>query len=100
MRKIIIALSAAAACVLAVFTPANAVPLGNPGGLAAAQEEIDGIDQVHCVPGWPHHYPTGWRRANGCPRGGAIIIGPRYRSFGFHGGHRFHGFRGGHRWRR
>jgi hypothetical protein len=105
MRKIVIALSAAAACALAAFTPANAAPLGNPSGLALAQEEIDGIEQVHCVPGWRHHNPTSWRRANGCPRyyrgGGAIIIGPRwgYRSYGFRG-HRFHGHRGGYRWRR
>jgi hypothetical protein len=104
MRKIVIALSAAAACALAAFAPANAVPLGNPSGLAAAQEEIDGIDKVHCVPGWAHHYPTSWRRANGCPRyyrGGAVIIGTSwgYRSYGFRS-HRGHGFRGGHRWRR
>jgi hypothetical protein len=93
MRKSVIALSAVAAFAMAGFMPqvASAVPLGNPSGIAAAQEDIGTLDTVHCVPGWPHHYTTRWRRANGCPRVG-VFIGPSYRSFAFHRGHRFHRF--------
>ena len=97
MRKIMIVLSAAAGLAVMGSIPqtASAAPFGNASGIAAAQQDIDALDAVHCVPGWPHHYPTRWRRANGCPRG-AVFIGPRFgaRAFGFRG-HRFH--RGFHR---
>src|SRR5262249_52086507 len=60
MHKLVIALSAAAAFAVGGLIPrtAGAVPLGNPNGIAAAQVEIDTVDRVHCVPGWPHHYAT------------------------------------------
>ena len=94
MRKIIIVLSTAAGFAVMGSVPqtASAVQLGNPSGIAAAQQDIDALDAVHCVPGWPHHYPTSWRRANGCPRG-AVFIGPRFRDRAFF----FRGHRGFHR---
>jgi hypothetical protein len=90
MRKIVVALSAAAALLAAgsVAERANAVPLGNPSGIAAAQEDVDTLAKVHCVPGWPHHYRTYWRRSNGCPRYGAYYYGPRF--YIGHGFRRFH----------
>lgn len=87
MRKIVVALSAAAAFAVAGFVPANAAPFGSPSGLAAAQEDIATVDVVHCRPGWQHHYPTRWRRANGCRRyyrGGAVYINPGFYSPGFY----------------
>src|SRR5262245_44479240 len=111
MRKIIVGLSAAAALLAAgsLTQSANAVPLGNPGGIAAAQGDIATVDKVHCRPGWAHHYPTEWRRRDGCRRYGAYYDGPDYYygpsvSFGFGGhrfrGHRFHGHGHGHMRRR
>jgi hypothetical protein len=103
MRKIVVTLSAAAALLAAgsIAQRAEAVPLGNPSGIAAAQEDVGTIDKVHCVPGWRHHYPTNWRRGDGCRRyGGAYYYdyGPsvHFRSFGLHRGHR-HGIHRGHR---
>jgi len=96
MRKIVLTLSAAAALLAAgsIAERANAVPLGNPSGIAAAQEDVGTVDKVHCVPGWVHHYPTEWRRRDGCRRYG-YYYGPTvyYQSFGFHRGHRIHSHR-------
>jgi hypothetical protein len=95
MRKTVVAMGVAATFALAgsITQPANAVPLANPSGVTAALDDLDTIDKVHCVPGWRHHYPTQWRRANGCPRyyryyGGGPWIG--FRTWGFHPRHRFH----------
>jgi len=97
MHKIVIALSAVAGLAIGGSIPqlANAAPFGNPSGIAAAQEDIGALNNVHCAPGWRHHYPTSWRRADGCRRYGGVYIGPRwgYRSWGWHGGHRFHHYR-------
>jgi len=107
MRPFILAISAVAGIAMgSSLQSAGAIPLANPNGLDAAQQNVATLDQVHCVPGWPHHYPTSWRRANGCSRyyrGGAVIIGPRFgfRSWGY--GRRFHGgrhFFGGRHFRR
>jgi len=97
MRKIVVALSAAAA-LLAVGSfaqRAEAVPLGNPGGIAAAQEDVATLDKVHCVPGWAHHYPTEWRRRDGCRRYGGYYYDPGYYSYGPSVSFGFGGFRGG-----
>ena len=52
---------------------AEASPLGNPGVLSGAVDELAVIDSVHCRPGWRHHEPRSWRRADGCARGGAAV---------------------------
>jgi hypothetical protein len=72
MRKIVLALSAVAAAVLAVSvgTRTEAAPLGNPGALSGALEDVSVLDSVHCRPGRRHHRPTNWRRADGCARRG------------------------------
>src|SRR5262245_55744996 len=93
MRKVIIAFSVAAGFGIAASVPqlANAMPIGSPNGMTAAAEELNGLESVHCRPGWRHHVPTSWRRADGCRRRGAVIITPgTYRSYGFHRGHRVH----------
>jgi hypothetical protein len=72
MRKIALAVTAAATFLVAgsMTDRANAaIPLGLQAAIAAAAEEIDVLDTVHCRPGWRHHTPTPWRRANGCRRG-------------------------------
>ena len=96
MRKIILSLAAAAAILTAgsLANRAEAITLGAPAGLAPAIEETSSIEQVHCRPGWRHHYPTRWRRADGCSRvyrgyrayrgypyyyGPRVYFGPRYR---------------------
>ena len=77
MRKLVSGLVVAAAMTLSA--PAGAVTSGNAGLLAALQD-LSVIDQVHCVPGHPHHAPTNWRRRDGCLRRGAvappIIVAP------------------------
>ena len=54
MRKVVIALSAAAmfGIGVSIAQPANALPSGNPSGIAAAQEEVGSVDQVH----WRRHH--------------------------------------------
>jgi hypothetical protein len=69
----------AVAAVLAAGTMtqrANAAPLGNPGALPAAVDDISVVDSVHCRPGWRHHEPNRWRRADGCRRVGGVIVVP------------------------
>lgn len=95
MRKILLSLAAAAAMLTAgsLANRAEAITLGAPAGLTPAIEDMAMVDQVHCRPGWQHHRPTRWRRANGCARvgyrvyrtypyayyGPRIYVGPRYR---------------------
>ena len=56
--------------------------IGNPAGIAAAIEELAVTDQVHCVPGFRHHVPTRFRRADGCRRrvvrGPVIVVPPAF----------------------
>ena len=56
MRKLTLSLAAAAAFLAAGFSTnrADAVTLGNPGGLDAAIKDNNITEQVHCVPGWWH----------------------------------------------
>ena len=76
MRKIMLAVSALAAVVAAgALTGVNAAPLGNPAALAGAVEETGILDSVHCRPGWRHHYPREFRRADGCRRGVVVVPG-------------------------
>jgi hypothetical protein len=71
MRKLVIAAVAAAATLMGAGSasgPAQAITIASPAGLAGAIEDMSGIEEVHCRPGWAHHYPTRWRRADGCGR--------------------------------
>ena len=78
MRKMIVALSAFAAVLMAASAGnrTEAAPLGNAGALSGAVDDVGVVDSVHCRRGWPHHVPTRWRRANGCPRvrGGVVVV--------------------------
>jgi hypothetical protein len=77
MRKIMLAVSALAAVVAGgALSGVRAAPLGNPAALAGAAEETGIIESVHCRPGWRHHYPREWRRADGCRRGGDVVVVP------------------------
>jgi hypothetical protein len=75
MRKTLLALSALTAVAITAFAMnrTEAAPLGNPAGLSGAVDELAVIDNVHCRPGWRHHNPNRWRRADGCARGGANV---------------------------
>src|SRR5262245_39040450 len=62
-------------------TRTQASPLANPSVLSGAIDELAVVDNVHCRPGWAHHTPTRWRRANGClrDRGGVVVVPGRTR---------------------
>ncbi len=62
------ALAIAAATIVAagfVAKPAAAITLGGADGLRHAVEDTNLVDQVHCRPGWQHHW-NGWRWTDGC----------------------------------
>jgi hypothetical protein len=46
--------------------------------LRQAIEDTDLVDQVHCRPGWRHHW-NGWRWTDGCYRSNYFYSYPRYR---------------------
>jgi hypothetical protein len=97
MRKSLIATLVLGGWLTAGSLPAGAVPLGTPNALNAAAEDVALTESVHCTPGWRHHYPTRWRRANGCPRyyrRGAVVVFPHFAFAPRFHRHRFHG----HRW--
>src|SRR5687767_3223589 len=75
MRKTLLALSALAAVAITASATnrTEAAPLGNPAGLSGAVDELAIVDNVHCRPGWRHHNPNRWRRADGCARRGADV---------------------------
>ena len=52
---------------------ASALTTGGPSGVAAATDDLTMIDQVHCVPGYPHHVPTAVRRRDGCLRRRVVV---------------------------
>jgi hypothetical protein len=84
MRKTVLTLSALAAAVIfaSAGNRAEASPLGNPGALNGAVDELAVIDSVHCRPGWRHHNPNRWRRADGCSREyrrGVVVVPGRTR---------------------
>ena len=84
MRKTVLTLSALAAAVIfaSAGNRAEASPLGNPGALTGAVDELAVIDSVHCRPGWRHHNPNRWRRADGCSREyrrGVVVVPGRTR---------------------
>ena len=85
MRKALLALSALAAVAITTSgaTRSEASPLVNPAGLSGAVDELAIVDNVHCRPGWRHHYSTNWRRADGCARhyrsGGVYVVPGRTR---------------------
>lgn len=76
MHKSIVALAACAAVLMAVSAASRteAAPLGHAGAMSGAVDEVGVVDNVHCRPGWAHHEPTRWRRANGCLRGGGGVV--------------------------
>ena len=78
MRKTILALSAIAAVAITASAAnrAEASPLMNPAGLSGAVDELAIVDNVHCRPGWRHHGPNRWRRADGCRRHGTVYVVP------------------------
>jgi len=71
-------LAAGAAACLGISYPAAAAPLGNPDALSSAVAGLSTVDTVHCRPGWAHHSPTRWRRADGCGRRGYYYGGGPY----------------------
>lgn len=75
MRKTLLAISALAAMAITTSgtSRTEASPLVNPAGLSGAVDELALVDNVHCRPGWRHHNPNRWRRADGCARRGAGI---------------------------
>jgi hypothetical protein len=82
MRKFVLAV-AAATIVAAGFVakPAAAITLGGADGLQHAIEDTGLVDQVHCRPGWRHHW-NGWRWTDGCYygyRSNYFYSYPRYR---------------------
>lgn len=87
MRKVWLSVAAVAAMLASgsFFQSAEAVTLGAPAGIRSAVDDLAVIDRVHCVPGLPHHYPTNWRRRDGCLRGGGVVVVPRH-----YYGHRHH----------
>jgi len=75
MRKTLLAISALAAMAITTSgtSRTEASPLVNPAGLSGAVDELALVDNVHCRPGWRHHNPNRWRRADGCGRRGADV---------------------------
>ncbi len=91
MRKLMLIAAVSAVTLSAgLLDRANAVPLGNPAGIRPAIDAVDVTDQVHCVPGWPHHR---FRPYNGCAvaRAPVVVVRPAYRTR--------YWYRGGWRWR-
>jgi hypothetical protein len=80
MRKTLLALSALAAVAITASAASrtDASPLVNPAGLSGAVDDLAIVDNVHCRPGWRHHNPNNWRRADGCVRSGrsGVIVVP------------------------
>jgi hypothetical protein len=83
MRNALLALSAltAVAFIASVADRTEASPFGNAAALSGAAGELSVIDNVHCRPGWRHHEPNRWRRADGCARarGGVVVVPGRTR---------------------
>jgi hypothetical protein len=83
MRKALFVLSAltAVGITASVAARAEASPLGYAAALSGAVDELSVIDNVHCRPGWRHHEPNRWRRADGCARsqGGVVVVPGRTR---------------------
>ena len=52
---------------------AGATTIGNPSGIAAAIDDLTMVDNVHCVPRYPHHVPTAVRRRDGCLRRRVVV---------------------------
>jgi hypothetical protein len=88
MRKVLLSIAAAAAMLASgsFVQRAEAVTLGAPAGMQIAADDLAVVDRVHCIPGWPHHYPNYWRRRDGCGRGAGVIVVPG----GYGYGHRHH----------
>src|SRR5262245_44261255 len=79
MQKKLLTFSAlmAVTFISSAATRTEASPLANPSAISGAIDELAVVDTVHCRPGWAHHNPTRWRRANGCLReGGGVVVVP------------------------
>jgi hypothetical protein len=81
MRRTMLSMTAFAATLMvgSMLSPANASPFGPAAALVGAAEDIAVVDNVHCRPGWRHHEPRRWRRADGCGRGGVVVVPGRER---------------------
>lgn len=92
MRKVLLSVAAVAAMLVSgsMIQRAEAVTIGAPAGMQTAVDDLAVVDRVHCVPGWPHHYPTNWRRRDGCRRHGGVIVVPGRFWHGHHHHHRRH----------
>ncbi|MCC6887993.1 MAG: hypothetical protein IT536_05595 [Hyphomicrobiales bacterium] len=105
MRKLFLSIAAAAALMVtgSLANRAEAFTIGSPAGMQHAIEELSTIEPVHCRPGWRHHRPTQWRRANGCLRRGVVVVPGRWHLRGHswrgHRWHRWHHRHGPRRWR-
>jgi hypothetical protein len=105
MRSTIVAVLAAVGFGFVGTSASLAAPV-NGAVINDAATTLQMTEQVHCVPGWPHHHPRYWRRSDGCPRAGAVplvgpsvVVVPRFRHHHHHHHHRrgHHGGRRGHR---
>jgi hypothetical protein len=78
MRRTMLSMTAFAATLMvgSMLSPANASPFGPAAALVGAAEDIAVVDNVHCRPGWRHHEPSRWRRADGCGRRGGVVVLP------------------------
>jgi hypothetical protein len=83
MRTFVLAVAAATIVATGfVAKPAAAITLGGADGLRPAIEDTGLVDQVHCRPGWRHHW-NGWRWTDGCYygyRSNYFYSYPRFRS--------------------
>jgi hypothetical protein len=83
MRTFVVAVAAATIMAVSSYAkPAAAITLGGADGLRPAIEDTGLVDQVHCRPGWRHHW-NGWRWTDGCYygyRSNYFYSYPRYRS--------------------
>jgi len=90
MKTFALAVAAAAVVTLSAFAnPAKAITLSGSDGLRHAIEDTTLTDQVHCRPGWRHHW-NGWRWTDGCYRRSYYYSYPRFYGHRFHRGHRVH----------
>lgn len=70
MRKLFWAIAFVIGFALLAPSGASAAPAN--GAAIGSSLQTSMVEQVHCVPGWPHHR-RGW---DGCYRGGPAYIAP------------------------
>jgi hypothetical protein len=75
MRSTIVAGLAAIGLGFAGTAASLAAPV-NGAAINDAAGTLQMTEQVHCVPGFAHHYPTSFRRRDGCARGPVVVRPP------------------------